>query len=43
MIGNTGGSTALWMGKDTNDFLEIAWLDPSFARITTEGGQPLAL
>jgi hypothetical protein len=43
-IGNPSfGTTALWMGKDSTHFLEIAWLDPSFARIAADGGQPLAL
>jgi hypothetical protein len=43
-IGNPSfGTTAMWMGKDSTHFLEIAWLDPTYARIAAEGGQPLAL
>jgi hypothetical protein len=43
LIGNPSGSTAIWQGKDSNNFLEFAWLDPTFGRLSTGGGQPLAL
>jgi hypothetical protein len=43
LVGNPVGTTAIWQGKDTTHYLETAWLDPDFARISTGGGQPLAL
>ena len=43
MIGDPSGSTAIWQGKDSSNFLELAWLDPSFGRLSTGGGQPLTL
>ena len=43
-IGNPpSGNAAIFLGADATRQLEIAWLDPSFARITAEGGHPLAL
>ncbi|MBZ5545702.1 MAG: hypothetical protein LAO07_18835, partial [Acidobacteriia bacterium] len=42
-IGNPAGTTAIWMGKGSNNYLEIAWIDPSFGRIYLPGNQPLAL
>jgi hypothetical protein len=43
LIGNPTGTTAIWQGKDSANFLELAWLDPNFGRLSTGGGQPLAL
>jgi hypothetical protein len=43
LVGNPSGTTAIWEGKDSAHFLEMAWLDPNFARISTGGGQPLTL
>ena len=42
-IGNPGGNAAIFLGADAQHELEIAWLNPNFARITAEGGHPLAL
>ena len=43
-IGNPpSGNAAIFLGADATRALEIAWLDPNFARITTLGGRPLAL
>ena len=42
-IGNPGGNSAIFLGADAQHMLEIAWLNPNFARITAEGGHPLAL
>ena len=42
-IGNPGGNAAIFLGVDATHDLEIAWLNPNFARITAEGGHPLAL
>jgi hypothetical protein len=42
-IGNPGGNAAIFLGADAQHELEIAWLNPDFARITAEGGHPLAL
>lgn len=43
-IGNPpSGNAAIFLGADATRMLEIAWLDPNFARITAEGGHPLAL
>jgi len=42
-IGNPSGNTAIFQGTDATHMLEIAWLNPNFARLTTTGGQPLAL
>jgi hypothetical protein len=43
-IGNPpSGNAAIFLGADSTRMLEIAWLDPSFARITAIGGEALAL
>ncbi len=42
-IGNPTGNTAIFEGTDAAHMLEMAWLNPDFARLTTTGGQPLAL
>jgi hypothetical protein len=42
-IGNPGGNAAIFLGADATHELEVAWLNPNFARITAEGGHPLAL
>jgi hypothetical protein len=42
-IGNPSGNTAIFQGTDGTHMLEMAWLNPNFARLTTTGGQPLAL
>jgi hypothetical protein len=43
-IGNPpSGNAAIFLGAASTRQLEIAWLDPNFARITAEGGHPLAL
>src|SRR5262249_16720535 len=42
-IGNPSGNAAIFEGTDSTHMLELAWLNPSFARLTTIGGQPLAL
>jgi len=43
LVGNPSGTAALWLGKDSNDYLEVSWLDPTHGRIFVGGGKPLAL
>jgi hypothetical protein len=43
-IGNPpSGNAAIFLGADASRALEIGWLDPTFARITTLGAKPLTL
>jgi hypothetical protein len=41
LIGNPSGTTAIWQGKDSQHYLELAWLDPTHARLFAGGGMPL--
>lgn len=44
MVGNpSSGTAAIWMGRNSSNYLEVSWLDPSYGRIFTSSAQPLIL
>jgi hypothetical protein len=43
MIGNSSGNTAIWMGKNNDNFLDIMWSDPDYGRIYCAAYKPLVL
>jgi len=44
VIGNpTGGTAAMWIGKNSGNYLQIGWIDPLYGRISCSSTMPLIL